>query len=95
MQRTHDITSYLNKLSFVSGAVFRFSHNNTYETVDLHCRFKNAKREVKTTTFASLCLLTLFFPVFLFDPPESIKKTNVRFSDVFRGINRKLWEEKG
>ena len=37
----------------------------------------------------SAIILTFFFPVFPFDPPE-----NIRFSDVFRGIKREHWEKK-
>ena len=36
--------------------------------------------------------LTLFFLMFVLDPPENIKKY---FSDVFMEIKREHWEEKG
>ena len=36
--------------------------------------------------------LTLYFPMFPFDPPENIR--NQRFSDVFRRIKREHWEVK-
>ena len=37
--------------------------------------------------------MTLFFPMFPFDPPENIRTK--RFPDVFRGIKTKHWEGKG
>ena len=38
--------------------------------------------------------LTPFFSMFLFNPPENISKQKV-FSDVFTGIKKEHWEEKG
>ena len=38
--------------------------------------------------------LTLFLPMFPFDPPENIRKPNQRFSDIFREIKRDNCEEK-
>ena len=38
-------------------------------------------------------VMTLFFPMFPFDPPENIRTKC--FPDVFRGIKTKHWEGKG
>ena len=48
----------------------------------------------KTSCRASVNSLTLFFSMFPFDPSENIRKPKV-FYDVFRGIKREHWEEKG
>ena len=37
-------------------------------------------------------VMILFFPMFPFDSPETLE--SIWFSDVFRGIKRKNWEEK-
>ena len=36
--------------------------------------------------------LTIFYPIFSFDPPANIR--NLWFFDVFRGIKKEHWEEK-
>ena len=42
------------------------------------------------SSFLFANLLTFFFPMFHFDPPENIRKP-LGFSDVFRGVKRKNW----
>ena len=42
---------------------------------------------------ARITALKLFFPMFSFDPPDSIRK--IWFSDGFWGIKVEHWEEKG
>ena len=44
------------------------------------------------TTFSKLLFLTLFFPIFPFDPLNTLENQN--FYDVFRGIKRERWKER-
>ena len=52
-------------------------------------------KATKNEVFISdiIVILTHFFPMYLFDPPE--KSESQRFSDVFKGIKREYWEEMG
>ena len=75
--------------------------------VAIFVQFSN-QVSLSNRTYISLLTLTLFFPMFPFDPPENIRKplsfltrVHIRgkkcswFSDVFREIKREHWEEKG
>ena len=69
---------------------FREKHQYSYSLpiTSLRERYEDS---LLSYYFELLLFLTLFFPIFPFDPPENIRKPN--FSDVFRGIKKDHWKE--